>query len=78
MTIDAPVIMGILNITPDSFYEGSRIKNNSDLITRVSRMIDDGAVIIDIGGQSTRPGSTIVSKEEESGRVVPAIEAIVR
>ncbi len=76
LTIDKPLVMGIINTTPDSFYSGSRVTENSELLFRVEKMIADGAVIIDVGGQSTRPGSFKLDKEEELKRVVPAIRAI--
>ncbi len=66
--------MGIINVTPDSFYSGSRVTNNVENIAR--KMIDEGASILDIGGESTRPGSEPVSTEEELRRVIPAIKAI--
>lgn len=69
-------IMGILNFTPDSFSDGG-VFNNIDLaIEHVKKMIDDGADIIDVGGESTRPGHTVISEEEEISRVVPIIKAI--
>ncbi len=76
LTIDEPVAMGILNVTPDSFYSGSRVQQTDDVVQMAASMITDGAAILDIGGQSTRPGSTRISAEEETARVVPAIEAI--
>lgn len=76
--MDKPVVMGILNTTPDSFYAGSRVQTNDDLLFRAERMINDGAFILDIGGQSTRPNSERVSEEEEVKRVVPAIVNIRR
>jgi dihydropteroate synthase len=71
-----PLVMGIINITPDSFYAGSRHEAVYDMLRHASQMIKDGADILDIGGQSTRPGSQLLSPEEEMKRVVPAIEAI--
>ena len=69
-------IMGILNFTPDSFSDGG-VFNNIDLaIEHVRKMIDDGADIIDVGGESTRPGYTLISDEEEISRVVPIIKVI--
>ena len=67
-------VMGILNVTPDSFYSGSRV--GADVVARAEQMLADGADILDIGGESTRPGSDAVSVEEETRRVVPAIEAV--
>lgn len=72
-----PLIMGILNLTPDSFYDGSRISSESTLIKRVKEMLMSGADILDIGGYSTRPGSIDISVEEEISRVIPAIESIL-
>lgn len=69
-----PKIMGIINVTPDSFYPSSRVTGNVENIAR--KMIDEGASILDIGGESTRPGSEPVSTEEELRRVIPAIKAI--
>ncbi|MDX1653263.1 MAG: dihydropteroate synthase [Brumimicrobium sp.] len=69
-------IMGIVNVTPDSFFKGSRISNKDALLKRVEQMIAEGADIIDIGGNSTRPGAEHVSLEEELDRVVPAIESV--
>ncbi|WP_395618045.1 dihydropteroate synthase [Aquirufa sp.] len=72
----APKIMGILNITPDSFFEGSRVSSVEAALQQASSMIDAGALILDIGGHSTRPGAAPVSLEEEIERVCPIISAI--
>ena len=69
-------IMGILNVTPDSFYDGGQHFDPDDARKRIEEMIEEGTEIIDIGGESTRPGSKPVSAEEELERVVPAIEFI--
>lgn len=69
-------IMGILNVTPDSFSDGGSYKNMDDILFRVKEMIDQGADIIDIGGESTRPGYIKVSIQEEIERVTPIIEKI--
>lgn len=71
-----PVIMGILNITPDSFSDGGKFNQLDVALKHVEKMIEDGAGIIDVGGESTRPGYTPVSVEEEISRVVPIIDAI--
>lgn len=68
-------VMGIVNVTPDSFFAGSRV-GESNIVQRVGEMLDDGADIIDIGGYSTRPGAAEVSAEEEISRLVPAIGII--
>lgn len=69
-------IMGILNVTPDSFYSGSRLSGEAELLKRAEEMLADGADILDIGGESTRPGSDAVSVEEEINRVAPAVAAV--
>jgi dihydropteroate synthase len=76
LIIHEPIVMGILNITPDSFYAGSRFLENNRIIDTVGRMIEDGATILDIGGQSTRPGAEKIAADEEAERVVPVIEKI--
>lgn len=70
------LIMGILNVTPDSFSDGGRYNNLDSALEQAKKMIEDGADIIDIGGESTRPGHTQISVEEEIGRVVPVIEML--
>jgi dihydropteroate synthase len=74
--LSIPKIMGVLNATPDSFFEDSRIEKNADLSTRVSAMVNAGMDILDIGGCSTRPGSEEVSEKEELERVLPLIKKI--
>lgn len=74
--LSIPKIMGVLNATPDSFFEGSRIEKNADLSSRVSAMVNAGMDILDIGGCSTRPGSEEVSEKEELERVLPLIKKI--
>jgi len=74
--INTPQIMGILNITGDSFYENSRVHSIDFALEIAEKMIQDGANIIDIGGQSTRPGATYVSPEQEAEKVVPIIAAL--
>ena len=69
-------IMGILNVTPDSFSEGGKFNQIDAALKHAEEMIRDGADVIDIGGESTRPGYTKISDEEETGRVVPVIEAV--
>lgn len=76
LELDRPQIMGILNVTPDSFSDGGRYAAIDKAITRARQMVSEGAAILDIGGESTRPGSRPVSDEEEIRRVVPVIEAL--
>jgi dihydropteroate synthase len=75
---DKPRVMGILNITPDSFYDGGHHVGATAVLHQVERMLDDGADIIDVGGESTRPGAQPVDAEEEIGRVIPVVSEIVR
>lgn len=72
------LLMGILNVTPDSFSDGGFFLGKEQAVERALQMRDDGADIIDIGGESTRPGSDPVSAKEETGRVIPVIEALVK
>jgi len=71
-----PRIMGVLNLTPDSFHADSRVHSLEEAVRRASNMVSDGAEWIDIGGESTRPGATPVSHSEEVRRVVPVVEAV--
>ena len=72
-----PVVMGILNATPDSFYEGSRVSHMDETLNLAARMVQEGAKMIDIGGHSTRPGAASVSPQEEMDRILPYIERII-
>ena len=71
-------VMGVLNITPDSFYDGGKFTEIEKVLTQTKRMLDEGATFIDIGGASSRPGSNPVSPKEEIERVIPAILAILK
>jgi dihydropteroate synthase len=71
-----PMVMGILNATPDSFFAGSRQQQIDDALKQAEQMLKEGADVLDIGGQSTRPGAQRISADEESQRVVPVIEAV--
>jgi dihydropteroate synthase len=77
--VDRPVVVGILNVTPDSFSDGGRFVRIDAAIDQGLRMLDEGADVIDVGGESTRPqGATQISADEEIRRVLPAIEGLVR
>ena len=78
LVIDKPLVMGIINVTPDSFYEGSRLQTNESVLAQATKMINEGADIIDVGGQSTQPGSERISIKEELERVLPAIDIILK
>ena len=69
-------IMGVLNITPDSFSDGGECFNVNDAITNAKQMIAQGVDIIDVGGESTRPGAKAVSETDEISRVIPVIKAL--
>lgn len=81
-TIELPanrtLVMGILNVTPDSFSDGGKFYGIDQAITQAMRMIEEGADIIDIGGESTRPGAMSVSSQEEINRIVPVIEKVAK
>lgn len=76
--LTGPLVMGIINRTPDSFYSGSRYPDDTHLLEHAEKMIGEGADILDIGGQSTRPHAGLVGEEEELRRVIPAIEELHR
>lgn len=78
LTFERPLVMGILNVTPDSFSDGGKYSSVEAAVERVGEMIDEGVDIVDIGGESTRPGSRPVPADEEIRRCAPIIAAIVR
>ena len=75
--LSSPKVMGIANITPDSFYPGSRV-GYDNLIVYVSKMIDEGVDLVDLGGYSSRPGADDISEQEEMDRVLPAVEKLIK
>ena len=78
LSLDRPHVMGILNVTPDSFSDGGRFKRIDLALGHASEMVADGATLIDIGGESTRPGAPDVSEQEELDRVIPVVERMVK
>ena len=76
LDLSVPHVMGILNVTPDSFSDGGKHNGKAQAIAHAKQMIADGATIIDVGGESTRPGASVVEVEEEIRRVVPVVEAL--
>jgi len=78
LDLDVPKVMGILNITPDSFYKGSRFNSEGDILKAAGEMLKDGADILDVGGYSSRPGAPDIPSEEERRRVLGAIRLISR
>jgi len=77
LRLDRPLVMGVINVTPDSFSDGGKYDHNDTAVTYALSLVAQGADIIDIGGESTRPGATPVSVDEEIARVIPVIEALV-
>jgi dihydropteroate synthase len=78
VSLEVPRIMGILNVTPDSFFDGGRHQSEKAVLEHVEKMTQEGATFIDVGGYSSRPGASDISVIEETGRVIPVISAIVR
>lgn len=76
LPLDRPLVMGVLNVTPDSFSDGGRFAGPAQAIERARRMADEGAALLDIGGESTRPGAAPVSEDEELSRVLPVLGAL--
>ena len=74
--LSTPRVMAIMNLTPDSFYDGGKLKNHEQVLAKVQQFIDEGASIIDLGGYSTRPGAADISVEEEISRVIPVVQLI--
>jgi dihydropteroate synthase len=73
-----PIVMGVINVTPDSFYKGSRVTDENTLLKQAERMITEGVAILDIGGMSSRPGAEIIDENVELERVIPAIKSIIK
>jgi dihydropteroate synthase len=78
LDLETPRVMGILNVTPDSFYKGSRYNSDAEILNAAVGMVEAGADILDIGGYSSRPGSDVITGKEESKRVLKAIKIITR
>ncbi|UOQ98431.1 dihydropteroate synthase [Hymenobacter sp. 5317J-9] len=78
LSLRRPQVMGILNLTPDSFFEGSRVESEKDLLARAEAMLKAGAAVLDLGAYSTRPGAADISEAEETQRLLPAVEALRR
>jgi len=76
LDVSHPVVMGILNVTPDSFYDGGHYETETAIIGRIHQIVEEGAGIIDIGAYSTRPGAVMVDKKEELARLAPAVELV--
>lgn len=76
--LNQPKIMGILNITPDSFFDGGKYKDESAILKQVKKMLNEGATFIDIGAYSSRPGATTISEKEELARILPIVNLITK
>lgn len=76
--LSTPKVMGILNCTPDSFFDGGKYKSESDILHQVEKMLDEGATFIDIGAYSSKPGADFVSEEEELQRLLPIIDLVLK
>ena len=76
--LSTPKVMGILNLTPDSFYDGGKLTSKTDILALAEKMLTEGATFLDLGGYSSRPGADFVSEEEELQRVLPVVELILK
>jgi dihydropteroate synthase len=76
--LSTPKVMGILNVTPNSFFDGGKYKNEDEIISQVDKMLSQGATFIDIGAYSSKPSAEFVTEQEEIDRIVPAIELILK
>jgi dihydropteroate synthase len=72
--LSTPKVMGILNVTPDSFYDGGKLKSNKEVLEKIEKMLTEGATFIDIGGYSSKPGADFVTEQEEQNRVLPIVK----
>ena len=78
VALDQPLVMGILNLTPDSFFDGGKFNSIEGAVKRAEQMLTEGADILDLGAYSSRPGAEDISEDEELNRLIPALEAIVK
>ena len=76
--LSSPKVMGILNITPDSFFDGGKYKNDTDILVHVKKMLVDGATFIDVGAYSSKPGAVKISEDQEIKRILPVIDLLIR
>lgn len=76
--LEKPIVMGILNVTPDSFFDGGKYERENDILKQAEKMLDEGATILDIGAMSSRPGAVEISEKEELQRLLPAIHSILK
>ncbi len=76
--LSKPLVMGILNVTPDSFYDGGKYRNEKAILNQVDKMLTEGATFVDVGAYSSRPGAAAISSEEELRRILPIVQLIVK
>ncbi len=76
--LSTPKVMGIINLTPDSFYDGGKYQNESDIVSQTERMLLEGATFIDVGAYSSRPGADHISEEEELSRIAPVVDLLIK
>lgn len=76
--LSVPKVMGILNVTPNSFFDGGKYKNENEILSQVEKMLDEGATFIDIGAYSSKPNADLVSEEEELNRIIPVIDLVLK
>ena len=75
--LSSPKVMGVLNLTPDSFYDGNKFDNEKKILNQVEKMLNDGATFIDIGAYSSRPGATHISEDEEKSRIIGTVDLLI-
>ncbi|MFQ5448779.1 MAG: dihydropteroate synthase, partial [Saprospiraceae bacterium] len=78
VSLENPVVMGILNLTPDSFFDGGRHQTQDDALRQAEKLLREGATFIDVGGMSSRPGAAIIDESTELKRVLPVVAAIAK
>ena len=76
--LDTPKVMGILNITPDSFFDGGKFKSDANILKHTEKMLSEGATFIDVGGYSSRPNAQHISEDEELRRVIPVVDLLIK
>ena len=78
LDLSSPKIMGVLNVTPDSFYDGGKFYSEKDVIYQAQKMLEEGATFLDLGGYSSRPGAKFVSEEDELNRLLPVVKTLIK
>ena len=76
--LDEPIVMGILNVTPDSFFDGGKYNSTAKALQRAEKILNEGGRILDVGGYSSRPGADIISEQDEIKRIIPVIKEITK